>query len=608
MPDNELIHINFSTLDELSLEEKNKVDNFISGLKSNISALIKITKDANLWDESITRIIFTNNYKIDIEKQAELWNRPVKLTVEKEYIGISKTLFNYNLLKPERYIFFPFYLATMDEYFQQTVLRQFIGVYSERIITGELTKFDSLTLELITLKDHINNSLSVWLPQNYSKRIEKIVFKNSLNELNANNIFNGFCRKLKRNLFEYNSDEKDNEFRIRRFWNKTYSDFTNLISRFIEIKETNGELIIKNEIYLNLLIPILENINEITTSQLDGKEISIVSLQNNIIAFFEAFQVNLSEAKIGIKIKLTKDPKDYFVNGADKIIDTEPRFVCFLDILGFSEMIDEYDEDLTSNILQDIQEAFQISIQTIETNENTPNKEALKHLKYQLFSDCVSISIPYFDREDDFLSNFNLISAFIRGFQLNMMVKGFFVRGGLSIGSYYSDNHIIFSKGLVNAYLLESKKAIFPRVLIDKNILEKLEKYEKSNFSNYGINDYLLSDWENYVFLNPFNLTTGLVTQFERLKEEAKLDDNNQYSKTINSLMDLAFNLVKEPLQEIQNKEPEMIEIISKHIEDNKRKYLNSENILTKYIWLEELLKWINDENSSELKFKYLYK
>ena len=605
MLDDDLIHINISTLDEFSAEDKLNIVDFIRNIKSDVSAMVNIAKKANIWSDSITRIIITNDYKKDIEKQAELWNMPVKLTAEKEYIGISKTLFNYNPLNPEQHIFFPLNVVTMKEDFQQIVLGQIISIYAGKIIKGELAKYDSLTINLITLKDHINHSLTVWIPKNYSKQIEKEVFKNYKNELNANNIFNGFCRKLKRNLFEYNSDEKDNDFRISRFWNKTYSDFTNLISRFIEIRITNGELLIKNEKYLNLILPILENINEITTNQLEGKEVSIVSLQNNIIAFFEAFQINLSEAKIGIKIGLTKNPKDYFVNGVDKVIDTEPRFVCFLDILGFSSMIDEYDEDLTSTVLQDIQEAFQNSIQTIETNDNTLNKEALKHLKYQLFSDCVSISIPYFDHEDDFLCNFNLISAFIRGFQLNMMVKGFFVRGGLSIGSYYSDKHMIFSKGLVNAYLLESKKAIYPRVLIDKKILKKLKKYQKSRITYYGINDYLLCDWENYVFLNPFNLTKELINQFEMIKEEIKRDDNSEFNKAINSLMDIAFNLVKEPLKEIQSKEPEMIKLIRNHIQANKLKYANSENILSKYIWIEELLKWINDKNSSELNFKY---
>lgn len=608
MLDNDLIQINISNIEELPQDYKVKLDDFIGNLKRDISTLVEVAENSGFWTNTIKKIIITNDYKGDIERQARIWNCSFKLTTEKEYVGISKTLYNNDDTNPEQYIFFPFSVASMKTDFHQVVLGQFISVFSQKIIKGELEKYNPTSYNFVTLHDFINYSLTIWLPINYSKRIEKVVFQEYRNELNADKILYSFCRKLKRNLYQYNSDEKDNHFRINRFWNKTYGDFINLISRFIEIKQTNGELKLKNELYLNIVLPILENINEITSSQLDNNSLSITLLKKNITNFFEVFNINLTEAEIGIQIKLTKDPKDYFIDGEDKIIDTEPRFVCFLDILGFSNMIDEYDEDLTSTVLQDIQEAFQESINSIETNENTPNKDILKHLRYQLFSDCVSISIPFFDREDDFLSNFNLISAFIRGFQLNMMVKGFFVRGGLSIGSYYSDKHMIFSKGLVNAYLLESKKAIYPRVLIDKKILEKLKNYQKSKIIYYGINDYLLCDWENYVFLNPFNLTKELVNQFERIKDEAKLDDNHEFSKTINSLMDLAFNLVKEPLKEIQNKEPEMIEIISNYIQENKRKYANSENILSKYIWIEELLKWIDNENSSELKFSYLYK
>ena len=76
-------------------------------------------------------------------------------------------------------------------------------------------------------------------------------------------------------------------------------------------------------------------------------------------------------------------------------------------------------------------------------------------------------------------SQIDLASA-TRGFQSIMMTKGFFTRGGVSMGSYYADNNIIFSKGLVNAYLLESKKANYPRVLVDNLIIQKLLNYSKS--------------------------------------------------------------------------------------------------------------------------------
>jgi len=55
------------------------------------------------------------------------------------------------------------------------------------------------------------------------------------------------------------------------------------------------------------------------------------------------------------------------------------------------------------------------------------------------------------------------------------MTKGFFLRGGISTGSYFADDNMIFSKGLVNAYQLESKKAIYPRVIIDKNIVVRIQ-------------------------------------------------------------------------------------------------------------------------------------
>ena len=94
----------------------------------------------------------------------------------------------------------------------------------------------------------------------------------------------------------------------------------------------------------------------------------------------------------------------------------------------------------------------------------------------------------------------------------------------------------------------------------------------------------------------------------EKLKDEVKLDDNDEFSDSLNSIMDIAFSLMKEPLKEIESKEPEMIEIIKSHIKSNKQKYSESESVLSKYIWIDELLKWIQDETSSELKFKYLYK
>lgn len=601
---NKLVHISFETDENLSEESKVGLENLKRDIEKEVKSIVEVCKNGKIWDETICKLIITNSYKEDVENQAKEWNLPILLTSEKEYKGVSKTLYNNDENSPKRYIYFDFSIVPMRDYFYQIVIGQIIQIFAEKIIHGDLEKYNSTTFNPTSFNEYIYHSLVVWLPKCYSKRIEKEVFKDYKNDLGEEKLLNGFCRKLKRNLFEYNSDEQDNNYRINRFWRKSYTDFTSLICRFIEIRVTNDELVFEKESYLKLINPILDEIDLITNSQIKGKSFSISNLQKCIVAFFEEFQVNLAEAQVGIKIKLTKNPKDYFID--ESIVDTEPRFVCFLDILGFTEMIEEYENDMTSTILQDIQEAFKSSMQVIE-NDNQPNKEMIKHLKYQLFSDCVSISIPYFDREDDFLSNFNLISAFIRGFQLTMMTKGFFVRGGLSIGSFYSDNHMIFSKGLVNAYHIESKKAIYPRVMVDKQILNKIDLYQEERVLFYGIHRYLISDWENAVFLNPFNITSGLVDEFEKLKDEIKFDESDEQGDVLNSLLDAAFNLLKEPLQKISDSEPELIQTIKNHIDYNKIKYAGMESTLSKYIWLDELLKWLEDSSSSELKFKYRY-
>jgi len=131
----------------------------------------------------------------------------------------------------------------------------------------------------------------------------------------------------------------------------------------------------------------------------------------------------------------------------------------FLDILGFSNIIEDYDTSYFSTSLQDLQESFVLTIETLLNNKSLSDTDTMKYLEYQTFSDNVCISVPFFNNERDFLHNFNIIVSFVRGFQEIMMTKGFFLRGGISTGSYFADDNMIFSKGLVNAYQLESKKS-----------------------------------------------------------------------------------------------------------------------------------------------------
>ena len=607
-----LIKVNVFTPENCSKEELLVIESSRNRIRELFYEVIKTAMEVKFWDESIKSIVITDQYYADIDKQAKEWDIPFKLTREKEYFGISKTLFNYNRKNPERIIFFPTQIINFEKKFTHLVFGQIFSVYSDRLLPTSLVVVGGLAVPLPSLSDYDKCALTEWLPINYAKQIEITVFKNYKNELDANTVFHGFCRKLKKCLFEYNSDDRDNHFRIRRFWDKTFLSFMTLITRMIEIKTVNGELGFTNEKYKNQLLAILQEVDSLTGICKVGSDISDISvIQQCVKDIFQIFEIELRETvgKKDFGIHFSKNPKDYFKG---ELVDTEPRFVCFIDIIGFQKMIDDYESDDSSVILQDIQEAFDQSMKVIKGREPSKYSETTKNLEYRLFSDCVSVSIPYFDNQDDFLANFNLLSVFVRGFQYVMMSKGFFTRGGISMGSYYSNENMIFSKGLVNAYLLEKEKALYPRIIVDKRIIEKLRSYDRSNIFYLNIHKYLISDWEETVFINPIIQSMDTIEQMEKWKDKIKLEneDDDEYSKLLNPLLDKAFGLISSRKEEIKLSDNDVKKTIEEHIKSNKLKllYEKNEKDLSKYLWLEEFLTWLENDGNANLKFKYLFR
>lgn len=56
--------------------------------------------------------------------------------------------------------------------------------------------------------------------------------------------------------------------------------------------------------------------------------------------------------------------------------------------------------------------------------------------------------------------------------QSNLVAEGFFVRGGLSLGSLHVSDHVLFGPALVEAYDLESRAAVHPRIVLSRAAAE----------------------------------------------------------------------------------------------------------------------------------------
>lgn len=171
------------------------------------------------------------------------------------------------------------------------------------------------------------------------------------------------------------------------------------------------------------------------------------------------------------------------------------KLTAFLDILGFGEMIKTID---TEEKAQAVLSQFEILkvFEHVSTSmmANDPQFESYKlsdiyNLKVLFVSD--SIIISYMPQKDITMSKiqdieslnaeiFVLITTFIAQLQiLTIEVFHRFLRGGICDEfSHINEMHAV-GKGIIEAYKLESKEAMYPRVIFKKELLKKynIKKY-----------------------------------------------------------------------------------------------------------------------------------
>lgn len=157
-------------------------------------------------------------------------------------------------------------------------------------------------------------------------------------------------------------------------------------------------------------------------------------------------------------------------------VNYEDRAVLFVDVLGWKDELNKKSADEIYSILfpfiqlgNEYNEHQRENIRQIVAQNDRMSLNPL-HMSVQVsfFSDCFVCSIP-----SEFASRLcskasNIIRIFLN--------EGFLVRGGLSAGSLYHKDQIVFGPALLRAYEIENKEAIFPRVLIDSSLINCLNE------------------------------------------------------------------------------------------------------------------------------------
>lgn len=188
----------------------------------------------------------------------------------------------------------------------------------------------------------------------------------------------------------------------------------------------------------------------------------------------------------------------------------ENRFVAFLDILGFKELIykieDEGEESSdfkrvrsVLNFLHEesVESNGQHDLPIYEQKEDYILEKELGDPRISYISDCVIIST------ESTFDGFKALCNKLTKFSTDIACDGIFMRGAITHGKIYHHGPMLFGTAYQRAYELESKNAVHPRIIIDEIVFEELSDRK----GEFPLNEHaIVKDKDNVSYLANFPL------------------------------------------------------------------------------------------------------
>jgi hypothetical protein len=134
--------------------------------------------------------------------------------------------------------------------------------------------------------------------------------------------------------------------------------------------------------------------------------------------------------------------------------------ISYLDILGFRDLIESRSAGEISQILR-------ILAESVEPSSMFKNDK----IQFTKFSDTVIRSMP---ESKHYPRNFLFELRSILHSQIALIPRGITVRGAVTIGEIVQSWKVVYGRGVVRAYELESMKDSPPRIVIDTDALSSV--------------------------------------------------------------------------------------------------------------------------------------
>lgn len=164
-------------------------------------------------------------------------------------------------------------------------------------------------------------------------------------------------------------------------------------------------------------------------------------------------------------------------------------YLAYFDILGYKSFFEN--EENPYEFLQVIENALEDVKKSVNIAHALNNIE----IGLRVYSDNFLFYIKEDNNELQALTAFAYLLSLIQRRLLERY--SLLIRGGISKGKFYHSDELIFGKGLIKVYTIESVYAIYPRIIIDKDN----NVFSEETINALNNSGYIEKDEDGYYFI-----------------------------------------------------------------------------------------------------------
>jgi hypothetical protein len=219
-------------------------------------------------------------------------------------------------------------------------------------------------------------------------------------------------------------------------------------------------------------------------------------------------------------------------------VEYKKAIVTFLDVLGFGQQVEN--SRSPDNILKLLR----------KTTRKTKASSAVLKLDgtwktwttTRTFSDLVVRHTEIAPHHTNLIERLNIEIHFLVQMQCDLLARdGILLRGGVCLRASYIDDEFIFGPALNQSYRLEHQVAVYPRIVIDKQLITQAESEtgkiwppslkrgdDGATFVNYLYGAYKYADANGFIqvnFKNRLELLSAHKSKIQRELNRRRLDE-----------------------------------------------------------------------------------